>query len=72
MTPEEKQQTFNTELKALLVKFNAELTLENFGRNWGDEWKIVVDFNWDQEMSDKHDTGIIPQLLIGTFEDGRG
>jgi hypothetical protein len=71
MTPEQKQQTFNTELKALLVKFDAELTIENFGRNWSDDMKIVVDFNWDQKMSDTQNTGIIPQLVIGTFEDGR-
>jgi hypothetical protein len=71
MTPEQKQQAFHTELKALLVKFDAELTIENFGRNWGDNDKIVVDFNWDQKMSDTQNTGIIPQLVIGTFEDGR-
>jgi hypothetical protein len=71
MTPEQKQQTFNTELKALLVKFDAELTIENFGRNWSDDMKIVVDFNWDQKMSDTQNTGIIPQLVIGTFMDGR-
>jgi hypothetical protein len=71
MTPEQKQQAFHTELKALLVKFDAELTFENFGRNWGDNDKIVVDFNWDQKMSDTQNTGIIPQLVIGTFMDGR-
>jgi hypothetical protein len=73
MTPEEKQQAFHTELKALLAKFNAELTIENFGRSWGwgNDDKIVVDFDWDEEMSDKHGTGIIPQLVLGTFEDGR-
>jgi hypothetical protein len=71
MTPEEKQQAFHTELKALLVKFNAELIIENRSWTGGDDAKIVVDFNWDQEMSDTHDTGIIPQLVLGTFEDGR-
>jgi hypothetical protein len=71
MTPLEKQQAFHTELKALLAKFNAELTIENFGNIWGDDDKIVVDFNWDQEMSDTHDTGIIPQLILGRWEDGR-
>lgn len=30
----EKQQSFYNELKALLVKYNAELTIEDFGRNW--------------------------------------
>jgi len=71
MTPEQKQQAFHTELKALLAKFNAELTIENFGWNWGDDDKMVVNFDWDQEMCDTHDTGIIPQLVLGTWEDGR-
>ena len=71
MTPEQKQQAFHTELKALLVKFDAELSLENLGVGWSNEFTIVVDFNWDQKMSDTQNTGIIPQLVIGTFEDGR-
>ena len=71
MTPEEKQQAFHTELKALLVKFKAELTIEKFGWNWGDDDRIVIDFDWDQEMSDTHDTGIIPQLVLGRWVDGR-
>jgi hypothetical protein len=71
MTPEEKQQAFHTELKALLVKYNVELMIEAFGRGWREESNIVVDFRWDGEMSDTHNTGIIPQLVIGSYEDGR-
>jgi hypothetical protein len=41
------------------------------GVGWSNEFTIVVDFNWDQKMSDTQNTGIIPQLVIGTFMDGR-
>lgn len=70
MTPEQKQQQFHIELKALLVKFDAELAIENFGTNWGDDDKIVVDFKWDEAICEAHDTGIIPQLVLGTWMDG--
>jgi len=73
MTPEQKQLQFHIELKALLVKFDAELTIENFGTNWGnwgDDDKIVVDFKWDEAMCEAHDTGVIPQLVLGTWVDG--
>jgi len=69
-TPEERQQNFYTELKDLLKKYNAEITIENFGSNWVDENKIVVDFKYDESLFEANGTGIIPQLVLGTWEDG--
>lgn len=66
----EKQQSFYSELKALLVKYDAELTIEDFGRNWQIDEKIVVDFKYDESFFEKENTGIVPQLVIGRYENG--
>jgi len=61
----EKQQRFKKELVDLLLKYDAELQLEDFGRGYNSNEKIVVDFGWDKEI------GIIPQLVIGRYENGK-
>jgi hypothetical protein len=66
----EKQQSFYNELKALLVKYDAELTIEDFGRNWQSDEKIVVDFKYDESFFEKENTGIVPQLILGRWENG--
>ena len=66
----DKQQSFYSELKALLVKYDAELTIEDFGRNWQTDEKIVVDFKYDESFFEKENTGIVPQLVIGRYENG--
>jgi hypothetical protein len=66
----EKQQSFYSELKALLIKYDAELTIEDFGRNWQTDEKIVVDFKYDESLFEKENTGIIPQLVLGRYENG--
>ena len=66
----EKQQSFYSELKALLIKYDAELTIEDFGRNWQSDEKIVVDFKYDESFFEKENTGIIPQLVLGRYENG--
>jgi len=70
MTPNEKQQSLHTELRQLLKKYNAELWI-SYEQNI-DEGKMVVDFQWDEQMYQTHETGVIPQLNLGTYEDGRG
>ena len=64
MSTVEKQQSFYKELKALFVKYDAELTIEE-----SDE-KIVVDFKYDETFFEKENTGIVPQLVIGRWENG--
>lgn len=66
----EKQQSFYNELKALLVKYDAELTIDDFGGNWQSDEKIVVDFKYDESFFEKENTGIIPQLVLGRYENG--
>ena len=71
LSVEDKQEQFKKELKALLVKYKAELTLENFGINWSDNYKIVVDFEWDRDLCDRTDSsGSVPQWVIGRWENG--
>ena len=67
----DKQEQFQKELKSLLLKYKAELTIEDFGRDYLENWKIVVDFEYDESFFEKEDTGIVPQLIIGRLENGR-
>ena len=70
MSPEEKQQEFHKELKALLLKYQAEISIEDFGYNYSRDEKIVVDFKYEESFFEKYNTGIIPQLVLGYYEDG--
>ena len=70
MTPFEKQQQFHVELKELLKKHKAEIALEDFGTGYITEEKIVVNFEYDETLFEEHNTGVIPQLVLGSFEDG--
>ena len=71
MNPKEKQQEFYKELKQLLLKYDAEIMIEDFGRNYVSDNKIVVDFRYDENLFKGHNTGIVPQLILGSFEDGK-
>ena len=70
MTPQEKQQLFHKEFKELLIKYGAELLIEDFGVGYCHDSKIVVDFKWDESMFENNETGITPQLILGRYEDG--
>lgn len=67
----EKQTSFLIELKEILVRYNAEITIEDFGSDWSENNKIVVNFDYDESFFEKEKTGIIPQLILGTFENGK-
>lgn len=67
----EKQQSFLSELKQILTKYNAEITIEDLGTDWVEDNKIVVNFDYDESFFEKEKTGIVPQLVIGNFENGK-
>ena len=67
----EKQQSFLSDLKSLLTKYNAEITIEDFGYNWSEDNKIVVNFEYDESFFEKENTGIVPQLILGRWENSR-
>ncbi len=66
-----KDIQFYNELKLLLRKYDAEISMETFGSKytsgsgWSKDNKIVVDFGWNPKTDDE-----IPQLVLGTWEDG--
>jgi len=64
MTAEEKRNEFLNELTLLLKKYNCEICLQDFGRDYSRNEKIVIDFDYDQEL------GIIEQLVIGSYLNG--
>ena len=71
LSVDDKKDKFVNELKALLVKYDAELEIEDFGYEYTIINKIVVNFKWDEDLANKTNTGIIPQIIIGTYENGR-
>ena len=66
-----KQEQFHKDLKSLLKKYDAEIAIEDFGHDYSVNEKIVVDFNWDEDLSNRTNDGIVPQLVLGSGEDGR-
>jgi len=71
LSADEKIEQFKKELKALLVKYDAELIVEDFGRHWATDEKIVVNFNWDEDLANRTKNGIVPDWVIGRWENGR-
>jgi len=67
----DKVEQFKKELKLLLSKYDAELEIQDFGRNWSTDEKIVVTFAWDEDLSNRTNDGIVPDWVIGRWENGR-
>ena len=67
LSGKDKVEQFQKELKALLDKYDAELTLEDFGRNWTTDEKIVVNFSWDEDLSNRTNNGIVPDWVVGRW-----
>lgn len=67
MTLEEKQKQFKVELSTLLAKYKAEITLEDFGSNYMRDEKMVVTFGYDETLVEENGSGIIPDLVLGTY-----
>lgn len=71
LSGEDKVNQFQKELKALLAKFDAELTIEDFGGDWSSDEKIVVNFSWDEDLSNRTNDGTVPDWVIGRWENGK-
>ena len=71
LSGKDKAEQFKKELKELLVKFDAELTIEDFGKDWISDEKIVVNFNWDEDISNRTNDGTVPNWVVGCWENGR-
>ena len=71
LSGDDKMMQFQIELKALLVKYDAELTIEDFGRDRSSDEKIVVNFAWDEELANRTNNGVVPDWMVGRWENGR-
>lgn len=71
LSGEDKRQQFTKEFRELLLKFKAEITIEYFGNGYNTNEKIVIDFDWDEDLSKRVENGIVEQLVIGRYENGR-
>lgn len=67
MTLLDKQKQFHIELCELLKKYDAEITIENFGKDYRLDEKIVVDFGYDKTLYEENGSGCVPQLILGTY-----
>ena len=67
----DKVEQFQKELKALLAKYDAEIAIEDFGKEWSPDEKIVVNFSWDEDLANRTNDGIVPDWVIGRWENGR-
>ncbi len=61
-------QEFLNELKALLRKYNATISIENMGTLYDPSEAIIIEFNDRDNLLFK--TGNVPRLIIGTYVDG--
>ncbi len=68
LSGKDKVEQFQKELKSLLSKYDAELTIEDFGYNYE---KIVVNFSWDEDLANRTNDGIVPDWVVGRWENGR-
>lgn len=55
------------ELCELLKKYKAEISLEDFGKGYQRNERIVVSFGFDEALLEENETGIVPDLVLGTF-----
>jgi len=61
---EDRQKNLLKELSEILKKYNCAIALEDFGRGYHREDKIVIDFAYDESL------GIVEQIVLGSYIDG--
>ena len=71
MSGRDKVEQFKKELRELLVKYDAELAIEDFGKEWSPDEMMVVNFRWDEDLANRTSDGIVPDWVIGRWENGR-
>ena len=71
LSGKDKAEQFKKELKGLLVKYDAELAIEDFGKEWSPDEKIVVNFRYDEDLANRTNDGIVPDWIVGRWENGR-
>ena len=67
----DKVEQFKKELMELLVKYDAELAIEDFGKEWSPDEMMVVNFRYDEDLANRTNDGIVPDWIVGRWENGR-
>ena len=67
----DKVEQFKKELRELLVKYDAELAIEDFGKEWSPDEMMVVNFRYDEDLANRTNDGIVPDWVVGRWENGR-
>ena len=67
----DKVEQFKKELRELLVKYDAELAIEDFGKEWSPDEMMVVNFRYDEDLANRTNDGIVPDWIVGRWENGR-
>ena len=70
LSGKDKVEQFKKELRELLVKYDAELAIEDFGKDWSPDEMMVVNFRWDEDLANRTNDGIVPDWVIGRWENG--
>ena len=71
LSGEDKAEQFKKELKGLLAKYDAELAIEDFGKEWSPDEMMVVNFRYDEDLANRTNDGIVPYWIVGRWENGR-
>ena len=71
LSGKDKVEQFQKELKLLLAKYDAEIAIEDFGKEWSPDEKIVVNFSWDEDLANRTNDGTVPDWVVGRWENGR-
>ena len=71
LSGKDKVEQFKKELMELLVKYDAELAIEDFGKEWSPDEMMVVNFRWDEDLANRTGDGIVPDWVIGRWINGR-
>ena len=71
LSGKDKVEQFKKELRELLVKYDAELAIEDFGKEFSHYEMMVVNFRWDEDLANRTNDGIVPDWVIGRWENGR-
>ena len=68
-TAQEKSESFMNELNTLLKKYNASISLEQYGSAYMKSERMIVEFEFDNKLAELTITnsGCIPDIILGSY-----
>jgi len=67
VTSMSKSEEFEKDLKNLLLKYDAEINLAEDDQEYGYSSKMIVHFNYDQELFKKTGWGVSEEIDLGNW-----